>query len=287
MKNQIIPNEYHPFLFEQKTVKQLLSSVHLISENEQAFRDAVLLEKPTAWMPPFDPLCRRCLIRKAEPDGNCFLCEMIFQKKKELFAHSDEKRYIAPDTAVWIFNPGTREELIPFEGPMLLLDNHHSCLFCNRNQVYPLLDNISWNRTNVIVVELNRTIKHIGNTLLMAQHHSIHIHPQENGRIKFVFSDAQLYASEFIYDTSLVLSREDLNHILPGVDEIRKYFEYQYLEQIISYFHEDQENKEYQKNKILQMCSLKQKEVLFTLTLFEMPKNFALLLLKLARLFNA
>ncbi len=287
MKNQIIPSEYHSFLFEQKTVKELLSAVHLISENDQAFKDGVLLQKPTAWMPPFNPLCRRCLTRESGADGYCFLCGMVSQTQKELFSPSDEKRYHAPDAAFWIFNPDTREEQIPFEGLLLLLDNHHSCLFCNRNLVYSLLNNVSWNRTNVIVVELNQTVKHLGNTLLMAQHHSIHIQPQENGRIKFIFSDAQIYASEFIHDTSLVLSREDLNHLLPGVDEIRKHFEYQYLEQIISYFHEDQENKEYLKNKILQLCSLKQKEILFTLTLFEMPKNFALLLLKLARLFNA
>jgi len=287
MKNQIIiPSEYHSFLFDQKTKKKFIAGAHLIGENAQHLKDYISSKKPPDWLPPYKHLCLNCHIREADMSEYCFLCDMVIQKKKELFDLPDEKQVIVPDSAVWIYHPEPREEFIPAEGTVLILDNNHSCLFIRRNKIYDCLFNSPWHEVNLVVVELNRTVKHIGNTLLMAQHHAVHIQRSGNIAVKFIFAGSQIYSSDFIYDASLVLSREDLRHVLSGVDELRLNFDYQYTEQMISYFHETQEDKEYLKNKILQLCSLKQKEALFMLGLFEMPKNFALLILKLARLFN-
>lgn len=283
---QIIPEEYRSFLFEQRTAKNLVSACHLIDEDTQTFKESILSGKPSDWFPPYRPLCYRCFTYEAAAGRLCVLCEMVSQKSNELFDLPAENRKLIPNLAICIHHPNAVEIDLPRDGFCFSCEKEYLFLLCWKNQLYNFLFNYQWNGAALVVVELNSSVEHLGNALQMAQHHTTHIQPSETTRVKFLFADLQLYSSDVVYDMSMVMSPHDLQHIISGVETIRSNFNHEYLDQLIIYFHKNDIEGEYHKNKILQICSKTQKQLLFELNLFDMPKNIALMLLKLARLFN-
>lgn len=283
---QIIPEEYRSFLFEQRTAKNLISACHLIEGGSQTFQEIIRSGKPANWFPPYRPLCYRCFTYESAAGRLCVLCEMVNQKGNNLFDLPAENREPIPNLAFCIHHPNAVELDLSQGGFCFCFENDYLFLMCEKNQLYNLLFNCQWDGAAVVVVELSKSVEHIGNTLQMAQHHAAHIQPSETPRVKFIFADLQMYSSDFVYDVSMVLSPHDLQHMIAGVETIRSHFTHEYLDQLIIYFHKDAIEGEYHKNKILQICSKTQKQLLFELNLFDMPKNIALLLLRLARLFN-
>jgi hypothetical protein len=284
---QRIQEEYRSFLFEQQTAKNLISACHLIDEGSQPFQENLMAGKPGNWFPPYRPLCYRCFTYEATAGRFCVLCEMVNQKGKELFDLEEEGTKSIPNLAICIHHPNADEMDLPQDGFCFSCDKEYLFLMCGKNHLYNCLFNYPWDGASLVVVELNRAVEHIGNTLQMAQHHAKHMQPSETTRVKFLFADTQLYSPDVVHDMSMVLSLDDLQHVISGVETIRTNFDYEYLDQLITYFHKDDIEEEYHKNKLLQICSKTQKQLLFELNLFDMPKNFALLLLRLARLFNA
>jgi hypothetical protein len=284
---QRIPEGYRSLLFEQRTAKNLISACHLIDEGSQTFQEIIGSGKPGNWFPPYRPLCFRCFTYEANAGRFCALCEMVNQKGKELFDLQEEGTKPIPNLAICIHHPNADGIDLPPDGFCFSCEKEYLFLMCGKNNLYDFLFNYQWNGASLVVVELNKSVEHIGNPLQMAQHHATHIQPSESTRVKFIFADLQIYSSDVVYDMSMVQSLDDLQHIISGVETIRLNFDYEYLDQLIAYFHKDDIEGEYHKNKILQICSKNQKRLLFELNLFDMPKNFALLLLRLARLFNA
>lgn len=272
----LITPEHFSQLFEQKTPTGFLSATRVVKE--------IQLTTPASWEPPFKPLCKTCHLREVNEEGQCSFCEAVATESANT-QNSDKRK---PGVALWLYS---RQEqgIYPegIEGDIFDLFPLGRLIFTRKRTVIEYLLTSEWRSPfSVIVLELNKSIEHIGNALLMCSYHVKQMRSSDNLAVKFIFSDQQTYNLDWIFDNSSTLSFENINGIFCVSGKIQNAFDYNQRDRLISFLHQQYPMKEYLINHLMQICSYEQKQILSDLHFFDLPFHAAMLVLNLTRFFD-
>jgi len=272
----IILPEHFSQLFEQMRSTGFLAATRVIGENQ--------LTTPASWVPPFKPLCKECHLREDNKEGQCSFCEAV-AKEIKIIRNSDRQK---PRAVIWLYShqeQGISPEGI--EGDIFDFLPLGRLIFTRKRSVIEYLLTSEWKSPfSVIVLELNKSIEHFGNTLLMCSYHVKQMRSSDNLAVKFIFSDQQTYNLDWIFDNSSTLSFENIKGISYVSGKIQNAFDFNQRDRLISFLHQQDPMKEYLINHLMQICSYEQKQLLSDLHFLELPFHDAMLVLNLTRFFD-
>ena len=272
----IIQPQYVSQLFEQKTSLCFIAASRIIQENK--------LDIPASWEPPFKPRCMVCQLREINQDGQCSFCATVAAESTNILNNGGQKQEIA----IWL-HPHQSQYIYPdgIEGDIFDFPNLGRLIFARKRAVIEYLLSAEWTAPfSAIVVALNKSIEHIGNTLLMCAYHVKQMRSADNLAVKFIFSDQQAFNLYWIFDNSSVLSFENIKGIFHVSGKIQNAFDFQQRERLISFLRQQEPMKEYLINHLMQICSYEQKQLLSDLHYFDLPFHDAMLVLNLTRFFD-
>ena len=271
----IIQPQHFSKLFEQKTALCFLAAAKTVQKNKNI---------PASWEPPFKPLCKVCHLREVSKEGQCLFCEAVAAESANI-QNSDRQN---PEVALWLY-PRQEQEIYPegMEGDIFDFLHLGRLILARKRSVVEYLLSVEWTSPfSIIVVELNKSIEHIGNTLLMCAYHANQMRSMDNLAAKFIFSDQQAYNLDWIYDNSSTLSLENIRGIFYVSGMIQHAFDFQQRDRLISFLRQQEPMKDYFINHLMQICSCEQKQLLSDLHFFDLPFHDAMLVLNLTRFFD-
>jgi len=272
----IIPPEHFSQLFEQKTSIGFLAASRVVEENK--------LITPALWEPPFKHLCKVCHLREVNKEGQCSFCKAIATESANIRSSNKQE----PAVALWLY-PRQEQDIYPegIEGDIFDFLHLGRLIFTRGRSVIEYLLSSEWRSLySVIVLELNKSIEHMGNTLLMCSYHVKQMRSPDNLAVKFIFSDQQTYNLDWIFDNSSTLSFENIKGIFYVSSKIQNAFDFKQRERLISFIHHEDPIKEYLINHLMQICSFEQKQLLSDFHFFDLPFHDAMLVLNITRFFD-